>query len=129
MPSFQINQTQITNFIACDSGQMLSGMTDEHTLDVNFWFEQQSSNVSMIWLDSIQYQPLPSNPLEGVAIRIHNSDPSVTYNSIGAWETVGAAGLPAVPGDAGTNVSFTLGTGLEENSGLLVNFTFTGSGA
>lgn len=126
IPSFPINNAQLTNFIACDSGKMLSGTTDEHTLDINFWFGQQSSDESTIWLDSIQYQPLPSALLDGVSLRIHNSDPSITYNSIGAWKSVEAAGLPVVPGDTGTNVSFALGAGLEADSGLLVNFTFTG---
>jgi len=121
IPAFQISDTQITNAFACDSGGMLAGTTEEHTLVVNFWFDQPNGSVSMIWLDSIQYQPLPSDPLDGVSVRVHNSDPSVTYNSAGAWEEAGAAGLPAVPGDTGTNVSFVNG------AGLLVNFTFIGT--
>lgn len=127
IPSFPINNAQITNFLACDSGKMLSETTDEHTLVVNFWFDQQSSsNVSMIWLDSIQYEPLPSDPLDGVSMRIHNSDPSVIYSSVGAWEASEAAGLPVVLGDAGTNVSFAFRTGVEADLGYLVNFTFAG---
>ncbi|KAF9064999.1 hypothetical protein BDP27DRAFT_1332761 [Rhodocollybia butyracea] len=54
---------QVTNFIACDSAGTLEGTTGPHTLD-----------------------PLPSDPLDSVTLRIHNSDPSVRYsNSSEDW--------------------------------------------
>ncbi|KAF9075667.1 hypothetical protein BDP27DRAFT_1044194 [Rhodocollybia butyracea] len=75
---------QVTNFIACDSAGTLEGTTGPHTLDVNFYFLPNTSTSG--WLDSIQYQPLPSDPLDSVTLRIHNSDPSVRYsNSSEDW--------------------------------------------
>ncbi|KAF9061781.1 hypothetical protein BDP27DRAFT_1369327 [Rhodocollybia butyracea] len=73
---------QVTNYIACDSAETLE--VGQHTLNVNFYFP--SKITSTLWLDSIQYQPLPSDPLDSVMFRIHNSDPSIDYsNSSGEW--------------------------------------------
>ncbi|KAJ4483573.1 hypothetical protein J3R30DRAFT_1802031 [Lentinula aciculospora] len=88
--SFTVDTSQVTNYIACDSEGTLSGTTSEHTLVVNFFFYPDSPSTSSLWLDSIHYQPLPSNPLDAVTLRVHNSDPSVTYsNSSGGWSFQG----------------------------------------
>ncbi|KAE9400305.1 hypothetical protein BT96DRAFT_1018971 [Gymnopus androsaceus JB14] len=75
----------VTGIVACDSGLTLAGMFDEHTLEMNFEFSESAEGAngatSTIWLDSIQYQPLPSDPLDGVMLRVHNSDPFVTYDN------------------------------------------------
>ncbi|KAF9064998.1 hypothetical protein BDP27DRAFT_109620 [Rhodocollybia butyracea] len=75
--SFEVDPTQITNYIACDSAGTLQGTTGQHTLDVNFYFppNAHSTSTRSLWLDSIQYQPLASDPLDSVTLRIHNSDP------------------------------------------------------
>ncbi|KIK61269.1 hypothetical protein GYMLUDRAFT_593488 [Collybiopsis luxurians FD-317 M1] len=87
--SFGRNTTQMTNYIACDSGGVLQGMTGSHTLDMNIYFSP-SNETQSVWLDSIQYQPLPKDPLDSVTLRVHNSDPSVTYsNSSGGWSWQG----------------------------------------
>ncbi|KIK66447.1 hypothetical protein GYMLUDRAFT_157628, partial [Collybiopsis luxurians FD-317 M1] len=86
MANFVVNTYQVTNHIACDSAETLAGSADEHTLDIIFNFSPTSPRNSSLWLDSIQYQPLPSDPLDAVTLRVHNSDPSVSYsNSSGAW--------------------------------------------
>ncbi|KAJ4487224.1 hypothetical protein C8J55DRAFT_558280 [Lentinula edodes] len=88
--SFTVDTSQVTNYIACDSEGTLSGTTSEHTLVVNFFFYPDSPTTSSLWLDSIQYQPLPSDPLDAVTLRIHNSDPSISYsNSSGGWSFQG----------------------------------------
>ncbi|KAJ4483605.1 hypothetical protein J3R30DRAFT_1807771 [Lentinula aciculospora] len=88
--SFDVDTPQVTNYIACDSAGTLAGSTNEHALGVNFFFFPDSPSNSSIWLDSIQYQPLPSDPLDALTLRIHNSDPSVTYsNSSGGWSFQG----------------------------------------
>ncbi|KAJ4483574.1 hypothetical protein J3R30DRAFT_3698434 [Lentinula aciculospora] len=90
--SFTVDTNQVTNYIACDSAGVLQGTTGEHTLDVNLSFRptNTSNSTQSLWLDSIQYQPLPSNPLDSVTLRVHNSDPSVTYsNSSGGWSWQG----------------------------------------
>ncbi|KAJ3760674.1 hypothetical protein EV360DRAFT_80944 [Lentinula raphanica] len=88
--SFTVDTNQVTNYIACDSEGTLSGTTGEHTLAVNFFFYPDSPSNSSLWLDSIHYQPLPSDPLDAVTLRIHNSDPSVSYsNSSGGWSFQG----------------------------------------
>ncbi|KAJ3994512.1 hypothetical protein F5050DRAFT_1809526 [Lentinula boryana] len=88
--SFTVDTSQVTNYIACDSEGTLSGSTDVHTLVVNFFFYPNSQSNSSLWLDSIQYQPLPSDPLDAVTLRVHNSDPSVSYsNSSGGWSFQG----------------------------------------
>ncbi|KAJ3833878.1 hypothetical protein F5878DRAFT_713000 [Lentinula raphanica] len=88
--SFTVDTNQVTNYIACDSEGTLSGTTGEHTLAVNFFFYPDSPSNSSLWLDSIQYQPLPSDPLDTVTLRIHNSDPSISYsNSSGGWSFQG----------------------------------------
>ncbi|KAJ3769603.1 hypothetical protein FB446DRAFT_209474 [Lentinula raphanica] len=89
--SFTVDTNQVTNYIACDSAGILQGTTGEHTLDVNFAFRPTNTSDSQsLWLDDIQYQPLPSDPLDSVMLRVHNSDPSVSYsNSSGAWNWQG----------------------------------------
>ncbi|KAJ3875807.1 hypothetical protein F5051DRAFT_52549 [Lentinula edodes] len=90
--SFTVNTNQVTNYIACDSAGILQGTTSNHTLDVNLFFlpTNTSNSTQSLWLDSIQYQPLPSDPLDSVMLRVHNSDPSVTYsNSSGGWSWQG----------------------------------------
>lgn len=90
--SFTVNTNQVTNYIACDSAGILQGTTSNHTLDVNLFFlpTDTSNSTQSLWLDSIQYQPLPSDPLDSVMLRVHNSDPSVTYsNSSGGWSWQG----------------------------------------
>lgn len=77
---------QVTNYYACDSGQLLYGDHRQHTLNVTFTIPESAVKDSMVWLDSLQYQPLPSDPLDAVMLRVHNSDPSFSYNNIsGAW--------------------------------------------
>ncbi|KIK61279.1 hypothetical protein GYMLUDRAFT_593930 [Collybiopsis luxurians FD-317 M1] len=111
IPSFAVNSSQLTNYVACDSAGILTGSTNVHTLDVNFFFSPDSPANSSLWLDSIQYQPLLSDPLDAVTLRIDNSDPSVVYsNSSGAW-IQGA-------GSNGTVVN-----------GASMSFTFNGSSA
>ncbi|KAF5384548.1 hypothetical protein D9757_006496 [Collybiopsis confluens] len=84
--SFKVDTAPVTNYIACDSAETLAGSAEEHTLDVNFYFFPTSPSNSTLWLDSIQYEPLPSDPLDEVTMRVHNSDPSVHYsNSSGGW--------------------------------------------
>ncbi|KAJ3826569.1 hypothetical protein F5880DRAFT_1610115 [Lentinula raphanica] len=88
IPSNTLNSNQVTNYIACDSEGTLSGTTSEHTLEVDLFLSVDSPFVlnSSLWLDSIQYQPLPSDPLDALTLRIHNSDPSISYsNSSGEW--------------------------------------------
>ncbi|KAJ3843590.1 hypothetical protein F5878DRAFT_256723 [Lentinula raphanica] len=83
-----LNSNQVTNYIACDSEGSLSGSTSEHTLEVDLFLGVDPPFVlnSSLWLDNIQYQPLPSDPLDALTLRIHNSDPSVSYsNSSGEW--------------------------------------------
>ncbi|KAJ3769600.1 hypothetical protein FB446DRAFT_847590 [Lentinula raphanica] len=88
--NFRVDSSQTTNIIACDSGGTLSGTTGEHTLTVNFIPLPDSPSSTSLWLDSIQYQPLPSDPLDAVTLRIHNSDPSISYsNSSGSWSIQG----------------------------------------
>ncbi|KIK61263.1 hypothetical protein GYMLUDRAFT_43323 [Collybiopsis luxurians FD-317 M1] len=88
--SFTVDSAQVTNYIACDSAGTLADSTAEHTLDINFSFTPTSPHNSSLWLDSIQYQPLLSDPLDAVTLRIHNSDPFVSYsNSSGAWSYQG----------------------------------------
>ncbi|KIK61262.1 hypothetical protein GYMLUDRAFT_593324 [Collybiopsis luxurians FD-317 M1] len=85
------DSVQVTNYIACDSAGTLAGSTDEHNLVVNFTFPPTSPRSSQLWLDSIQYEPLPSDPLDAVTLRVHNSDPSVSYsNSSGGWTYQGS---------------------------------------
>ncbi|KIK61277.1 hypothetical protein GYMLUDRAFT_593782 [Collybiopsis luxurians FD-317 M1] len=103
--SFTVNTSQVTNYIACDSAGILADSTNEHTLNVNFFFPTESPPNSSLWLDSIQYQPLPSDPLDAVTLRVHNSDPSVSYsNSSGGWtyQGFGSNGTDI----AGTSVTF-----------------------
>ncbi|KAF9075646.1 hypothetical protein BDP27DRAFT_1212378 [Rhodocollybia butyracea] len=87
--SFPQRAAQVTNYVACDSAGLLEGTIGQHTLDVNFYFpgtNTTSTSGQPLWLDSIQYQPLPSDPLDSVTLRIYNSDPSVVYANIsGAW--------------------------------------------
>ncbi|KAF9075664.1 hypothetical protein BDP27DRAFT_1358818 [Rhodocollybia butyracea] len=81
-----VDPKQVTNYIACDSARTLErGKAGQHTLNVNFYFPGNTTGPSL-WLDSIQYQPLPSDPLDDVTLRIDSSDPSVTYgNMSGGW--------------------------------------------
>ncbi|KAJ4496650.1 hypothetical protein C8R41DRAFT_980144 [Lentinula lateritia] len=92
------------NYIACDSAGLLDGSTSEHTLGVNFFFFPTSPSNSSLWLDSIQYQPLPSNPLDAVTLQIDGSDPSIIYNNVsGGWfESFGANATD----NAATSVNF-----------------------
>ncbi|KAE9386856.1 hypothetical protein BT96DRAFT_981586 [Gymnopus androsaceus JB14] len=69
--SFGMDPFQITNHFACDSGSILINSPGEHTLTVNL-FPSRESNGSPIWLDSIHYQPLPSDPLDAVTLRVQN---------------------------------------------------------
>ncbi|KAJ3861991.1 hypothetical protein EV359DRAFT_1083, partial [Lentinula novae-zelandiae] len=66
-------------------------------------FPTSPSN-SSLWLDSIQYQPLPSNPLDAVTLQIDGSDPSIIYNNVsGGWfESFGANATD----NAATSVNF-----------------------
>ncbi|KAE9400306.1 hypothetical protein BT96DRAFT_975431 [Gymnopus androsaceus JB14] len=115
----------VTGIVACDSGLTLAGMFDEHTLEMNFEFSESTEGAndatSTIWLDSIQYQPLLSDPLDGVMLRVHNSDPFVTYNNnTGTW--LGGQYLEETPGvyeewNATSNL----------NGAASLNFAFTGS--
>ncbi|KAE9400676.1 hypothetical protein BT96DRAFT_818870 [Gymnopus androsaceus JB14] len=86
--NFLVETGEITNIFACDSADILQGTTGEHTLNVQLIPNNSTTNAtqSTVWLDSILYQPLPTDPLDSVMLRIHNSDPSVSYgNSSGAW--------------------------------------------
>ncbi|KAF9075661.1 hypothetical protein BDP27DRAFT_1358816 [Rhodocollybia butyracea] len=110
--SFLVDTTQVTNYIACDSAGTLQGTTGQHTLDVNFYFPPNANSTSTqsLWLDSIQYQPLASDPLDSVTLRIHNSDPSVRYaNSSGGWFWQGAQ------------------TNATDRTGTSMDFSFNGS--
>ncbi|KIK61267.1 hypothetical protein GYMLUDRAFT_243903 [Collybiopsis luxurians FD-317 M1] len=111
--SFSVNASQVTNYIACDSAETLAASTnDEHTLNVNFFFSPTSPANSSLWLDSIQYQPLPSDPLDAVTLRVHNSDPSVSYsNSSGGWTYQG------------------LGSNGTDTTGTSMTFNFNGTSA
>ncbi|KAJ3796277.1 hypothetical protein GGU11DRAFT_152101 [Lentinula aff. detonsa] len=109
--SFTVDTDQVTNYIACDSAGILQGTTGEHTLDVNLSFRPtNSSTTQSLWLDNIQYQPLPSDPLDSVMLRVHNSDPSVTYrNSSGGWSWQG------------------FGSNSTQRTGTSMNLAFNGS--
>lgn len=102
--SFDVDTPQVMNYIACDSAGLLDGSTSEHTLGVNFFFFPTSPSNSSLWLDSIQYQPLPSNPLDAVTLQIDGSDPSIIYNNVsGGWfESFGANATD----NAATSVNF-----------------------
>ncbi|KAJ3896420.1 hypothetical protein GG344DRAFT_61399 [Lentinula edodes] len=102
--SFDVDIPQVTNYIACDSAGLLEGSTSEHTLGVNFFFFPTSPSNSSLWLDSIQYQPLPSNPLDAATLRIDGSDTSIIYNNVsGGWfESFGANATD----NAATSVNF-----------------------
>ncbi|KAF9061782.1 hypothetical protein BDP27DRAFT_1428549 [Rhodocollybia butyracea] len=105
------NPTQVANYIACDSAGTLQGTTSQHTLNVNFYFLPNTNSTSnqSLWLDSIQYQPLPSDPLDSVTIRIDNSDPSVRFSNVsGTWQR-----------DPTYNLTQTTGTSMD--------FSFNGS--
>ncbi|KAF5392051.1 hypothetical protein D9757_003258 [Collybiopsis confluens] len=101
--NFPFNTTQITNYIGCDSGETLQeGL---HTLNVDLHFSPSNdTSTQSIWLDSIEYQPLPEDPLDSVMMRVHNSDPSVTYsNSSGEWSWQGSESNSTA---AATSVNF-----------------------
>ncbi|KIK61026.1 hypothetical protein GYMLUDRAFT_243715 [Collybiopsis luxurians FD-317 M1] len=77
--------SQITNYFACDSADLLDNSKDEHVFSMSFFFNSAANNCSL-WLDSIQYQPLESDPLDSVMLKVDNFDPSVIYgNTSGAW--------------------------------------------
>lgn len=85
---FSVFDDQITNLIGCDSADSLQGTATEHTLNVQLI--PNDTVAATLYLDSIQYQPQRSDPLDSVILRIHNSDPSVTYgNSSGGWSYQG----------------------------------------
>ncbi|KAF5393491.1 hypothetical protein D9757_000460 [Collybiopsis confluens] len=104
--SFSVNTTQITNYIGCDSGGTLEGLKGPHTLNMDLHFSPSNdTSTQSIWLDSIEYQPLPEDSLDSVTMRIHNSDPSVMYsNSSGGWSWQGFESNST--GRTGTSMNF-----------------------
>ncbi|KAF5384569.1 hypothetical protein D9757_006482 [Collybiopsis confluens] len=113
LPSFNSTTTQVTNSVACDSQGLLHGLKGPHTISVNVSFTPQDGlDSGTIWLDSVQYEPLPEDPLDSVMLRVHNSDPAVKYdNSTGGWAWQGVD----------SNATHSIGT--------TANFAFNGTSA
>ncbi|KAF5393445.1 hypothetical protein D9757_000451 [Collybiopsis confluens] len=105
---FQVNTSQVTNYIACDSGATLAGSANEHILNVDLLFLPGAPTTSTLWLDAIQYEPVPSDPLDAVTLRVHNSDPSVIYsNSTGGWQSFPLADYTNATAITGMSVTFS----------------------